>query len=119
MEFLNQKAGTYRSVGGGLNTRAGTIKALDSMIATASDWREATADELTKAAGGLKDKYAEYYVKVAGKMKKSQDYAVLELKRLEGILGKGGLAPVKQDDIISRSNILRKFVGPSMAKDEL
>ena len=109
--FLNDKAGTHRTVGGGLDAKAGTIAALDEMIARMSSGQEAVVDDVTKAAQGLKDKYAEYYIKVAGKTKKSRDYAATELRRLEGLLKKGGLAPAKRDDVTSRSNILRRFVG--------
>lgn len=76
--------------------------------------------EANKVAKGLKDKYAQYYVKVFEKLGNSQDYAEKELTRLEGLIRKGGLAPEKLDDLVSRSNILRKFSGTgSKAKDEL
>jgi protein disulfide-isomerase A6 len=67
----------------------------------------------------LKDKYAQYYVKVFEKISANKGYAEKELKRLEGLIGKGNLAPEKLDDLISRSNILRKFVGQDEEKSEL
>ena len=76
------------------------------------------SEEAIKAAKGLKDKYAEYYVKVFSKLGISQGYAEKELARLEGLLKKGGLAPKKIDDLTSRTNILRKFIGKD-SKDEL
>jgi protein disulfide-isomerase A6 len=59
----------------------------------------------------LKEKYAEYYVKVFQKIDANKGYAEKELKRLEGLLKKGSLAPEKIDDLTSRSNILRRFLG--------
>lgn len=111
VEYLNEQAGTHRSVGGSLDLTAGTIAALDAIIAKAGGGSLAgVADEFAKAAGVAKDKYAGYYAKVVGKMGASSDYAKKELARLQGILKKGGLAREKQDDLVSRSNVLRKFL---------
>jgi protein disulfide-isomerase A6 len=120
LAFLNEKAGTHRLVGGGLDTKAGTIEALDSVIAklTAGGTLATVSEELAKAAKGLKDKYAEYYIKVAGKMATSQDYVEKELARLQRLLKKGSLAPEKADDLTSRANILSKFT-TKKEKDEL
>ena len=112
VEFMNEKAGTHRMVGGGLDIKAGTIDALDSIVSTMTGSNMAEIQEqLTKAAVDTKDQYAEYYVKVANKLKQNQGYAEKELTRLEGLIKKGGLAPEKLDDLTSRSNILRKFKG--------
>ncbi|TKA63388.1 Protein disulfide-isomerase tigA [Cryomyces minteri] len=118
--FLNEKAGTHRAVGGGLDATAGTIAALDSVVSkfTGGAGLAEVAEEATKAAASLKDKYAEYYVKVFGKVKDNEGYVEKELKRLTGLLKKGGLAPEKVDDLISRSNILRKFMS-DQGKSEL
>ncbi|KAK5017977.1 thioredoxin-like protein [Cryomyces antarcticus] len=118
--FLNEKAGTHRAVGGGLDATAGTIAALDSVVSkfTGGAGLAEVAEEATKAAAGVKDKYAEYYVKVFGKVKDNEGYVEKELKRLAGLLKKGGLAPEKVDDLISRSNILRKFTS-DQGKSEL
>ncbi|KAI9667538.1 MAG: Protein disulfide-isomerase-like 2-2 [Bathelium mastoideum] len=113
--FLNEKAGTHRAVGGGLDATAGTIAALDTIVAKFSEGGQSTLASITKeaqkAAGGLKDKYAEYYVKVLDKLGENKEYVNKELSRLQGIVKKGGLAPEKTDDITKRSNILRRFVG--------
>lgn len=113
IDFLNEKTGTNRAAGGGLNANAGKIANLDDVVSkhvSAHDFQALVADA-KKAAKGLKDKYAEYYVKVAEKISKNEDYASKELGRLEKILKKGGSAPEKVDDVVSRSNILRQFVG--------
>ena len=56
-------------------------------------------------------------------MGKSEDYASKELERLSKILKKGGSAPEKVDDLVSRRNILAQFAGQNKEagshKDEL
>ncbi|KAJ5177838.1 Thioredoxin [Penicillium coprophilum] len=113
VKFINEKAGTHRAVGGGLNSLAGTIAALDEIVTenVAAKKFDKLVTEVKKAAKGLPDKYAEYYVKAAEKLSQNEGYAVKELTRLRKVLAKGGSAPEKLDDILSRSNILSRFVG--------
>ena len=120
---MNEKAGTHRTIGGGLDAQAGTIEALDSIVnkfITGGNTASFT-EEITKAASGIKSKNAEYYVKVAMKMSASQGFVEKEIKRLEGIQKKGGLAPAKKDDVTQRSNILKRFLQDvgSKIKEEL
>ena len=120
--FMNGKAGTHRAAGGGLDTIAGTIPSLDEIVSTFKKGGANAYSDLEKAAGDLSDKYAEYYAKVAKKMEQNQEYVEKELKRLQGLLKKGGLAQEKKDDLTSRSNILSKFKGEveeTVGKDEL
>ncbi|KAJ5122272.1 Protein disulfide-isomerase tigA [Penicillium atrosanguineum] len=123
VDFLNSKTGSSRSVGGGLNSKAGTIEVLDELVAeyVPAQKFEKLAAEIKKTAKGLQNKYAEYYVKVANKLSENGEYASKELARLIKILKKGGSAPEKLDDIVSRSNILRGFAGETEkpGKDEL
>ena len=122
IDFMNEKAGTHRLVGGGLDAKAGTIAALDTIVGKLTDGGNLAtiSEEATKAAQGLKEKYAEYYVKVLEKLGKNQSYAEKELARLEGLLKKGGLAPEKTDDLTSRSNVLRSFLNKAEEiKEEL
>ena len=121
VEFLNQKAGTHRVIGGGLDAKAGTIEALDTIVAkfTAGGSLATITEEAAKAAASLQDKYAVYYTKVFGKLATSQDYVQKELTRLEGLMKKGGLAPEKADDLTSRMNILQQFSGKNDIKQEL
>ncbi|KAK2879311.1 hypothetical protein FQN49_001007 [Arthroderma sp. PD_2] len=121
VEFLNEKCGTHRAVGGGLNEKAGTIESLDAIVAkyVSGTSMETIVGEVKEAAASLSAKYAEYYVKAANKLKDNSEYAQKELARLQRILNKGNLAPEKIDDLISRSNVLRRFVSDEKAKDEL
>ncbi|KAJ5719419.1 Protein disulfide-isomerase tigA [Penicillium malachiteum] len=122
IQFLNTKAGTHRVAGGGLDAQAGTIAALDKLVSeyVAAANFESLATEIKKAAAGLQDKYAEYYVKVAAKLSENKGYVSKELARLAKVLSKGNSAPEKVDDFVSRSNILRRFAGEDQeTKDEL
>ena len=119
ISFMNEKAGTHRAAGGSLDAIAGTIPSLDEIVATLKTGGEKAYQDLGTAAGALSDKYAEYYGRVAKKAEANSEYAAKELKRLQGLLKKGGLAQDKADDLTSRSNILNKFLGEEKAKDEL
>ena len=112
IDFLNTKLGTHRIIGGGLDAKAGTIASLDALVDKflAGGTLASISTEAAEAARGLKDKYSQYYIKVLEKLGKSQGYAKKELARLENLVKKGGLAPEKLDDLVSRSNILRRFV---------
>lgn len=125
VQYINEKSGTHRAVGGGLDAYAGTIEALDSIVTkfTGGATIAEVAAEAGKIAAEFKEnaqyKYAEYYVKVFDKLSKSDNYASKELKRLDGILKRGGLAPEKLDEFTSKTNILRRFVEKVTGKDEL
>ena len=111
VQFINTNAGTHRAVGGGLDATGGTIEALDTIVTKFSGAYKDGVEEIKKAAGTLQDKYAQYYVKAFEKSSANQGYAEKELKRLQGLIGKGSLAQEKLDDLTSRSNILRRFLG--------
>ena len=49
----------------------------------------------------------------------NKEYAQKELNRLQGLIGKGNLAQEKLDDLTSRSNILKRFLGSSEERSEL
>jgi len=120
LSFMNDKAGTHRSIGGGLDAIAGTIPSLDDIVSSIRESGGKVYTELGTAAGALSDKYAEYYGKVAKKMDENADYAQKELTRLQGMIKKGGLAPEKLDDLTRRSNVLSKFAGETdTGKSEL
>ena len=119
VSFLNERAGTGRVVGGGLNEEAGTIPSFDDVIVK-TGLSPALVSQLKEKAAGDSDKYANYYVKVAEKLNENGDYATKEQTRLQKILDKGGSAAQKVDDIVSRKNVLRRFVeGIESKKEEL
>lgn len=124
LQYINEKVGTHRVVGGGLTTVAGTVASLDSLVArlVGGDKLADVAAQVKEEAGKLsKDaqyKYAEYYVRVFGKLANSEGYAAKELARLDGILSKSGLAPAKRDELQCKTNVLRKFVKEATEKVE-
>ncbi|KAK3359987.1 thioredoxin-like protein [Lasiosphaeria hispida] len=125
VNFLNEKAGTFRAVGGGVNENAGTLEILDEIVAKVGEGTPLSeaAAEAKKAAEGLKDaaqkKFSEYYIRVFDKLSKNAGFAEKELTRLEGILKKGGLLSTKLDELTIKTNVLRKFVDEVDEKDEL
>lgn len=118
VSFLNDKAGTFRVAGGGLNALAGTIPSLDQIVGTLKSGGAKAQEELEKAVAAAKEQYAEYYGKVAKKSEENSGYIEKELARIQSLLKKGGLTSEKADDLARRSNILNVFKGPS-GKDEL
>jgi len=115
-QFINKHAGTHRAVGGGVDDAAGRIASLDTIVQKLISGEKDAEKELAKAAEQVKEKYAAYYLKAADKLSKNANYAKKEIKRLQGIAAKGGLAPEKLDDILSRKNILTQFL--SKEKEE-
>ncbi|KAL5115545.1 hypothetical protein ACEQ8H_006521 [Pleosporales sp. CAS-2024a] len=111
IDFLNTNSGTHRAVGGGLDATGGTIEAFNTIVEKFQGAYADGADEAKKLADTLQDKYAQYYAKVFQKAGANQGYVEKELKRLQGLISKGNLAPAKLDDLVSRSNILTKFLG--------
>lgn len=125
LAFVNEKAGTHRVAGGGLNAIAGTVQALDDVVAkylSGMPIAEIEA-EVSASAKAIKESaqntYAKYYVRVFEKLGESDTYAAKELARLEGIIKKGGLAPAKLDEFTSKTNILRKFLQKVTGHEEL
>lgn len=111
VSFLNDKAGTFRVAGGGLNALAGTIPSIDEIVRTLRSGGAKAQEEFEKAVGAAKEQYAEYYGKVAKKSEENSGYVEKELARLQSLLKKGGLTTEKVDDLIRRSNILNVFKG--------
>ena len=112
VNFLNEQAGTFRTPGGSLSALGGVIPSLDTVVTNLkANGGDKAYEEFFKAVGLVQDKYAEYYSKVGKKLQDNQAYVEKELARLQGLIKKGGLAPEKMDDLISRSNILAKFKG--------
>lgn len=116
IEFLNEKTGTHRAVGGGLDLNGGTIAAMDAVvekILAAGEGFGSGVEDVKNAAASitadLEKKSADYYVKVAQKASENKEYVEKELNRLQGMLAKGGLAPAKRDELTGRSNILKRF----------
>ncbi|KAM4056136.1 thioredoxin domain-containing protein [Hirsutella rhossiliensis] len=124
LDYINEKAGTHRVAGGGLDAVAGTVASLDTLVAKLvggdklADVAATVKKEAAKLSKDAQYKYAEYYVRVFNKLTSNDGYAAKELARLDGILSKGGLAPTKRDELQRKTNVLRKFVKEAAEKVE-
>ncbi|KAJ7066967.1 protein disulfide isomerase [Mycena amicta] len=116
VNYLNEKCGTFRAVGGGLTDQAGRIADLDTLaskfMVAAADARSTIIEDATAlvaTAGALSN----HYLRVMEKLSNSSEgYIQKEAKRLQSILAKRSLAPAKLDEIKIKSNILRAFSDP-------
>ncbi|KAF7986489.1 hypothetical protein HWV62_31295 [Athelia sp. TMB] len=112
-EFLNEKCGTHRAVGGGLNDLAGRLPSLDALATQFAAASTSARDTLYKEATALATEAgvaSAHYIRVMDKVRAgAEDYVERESKRLAKILGKGGLASAKLDEIKVKLNILKAF----------
>ncbi|KAJ3474292.1 hypothetical protein NLI96_g12540 [Meripilus lineatus] len=113
VSFLNEKCGTQRAIGGGLNEEAGRLPEFDSL---ASKFFEATASArqtIFKDASALAQNVgpaAKHYLRVMEKVVNgSEEYLAKESKRLSSILSKRSLSAQKLDEIKIKHNILSAF----------
>jgi len=116
VEFLNEKCGTQRAVGGGLSDKAGRHPEFDALAskffvavgdARASLLKDAVT--LAESAGVVSKHYLRVMEKIVNG---TEGYLEKESKRLESILKKRVLAPAKLDEIKIKANILRAFNAP-------
>lgn len=126
INYMNEKCGTHRISGGGLDDEAGRIDAFDSLardfVRGGADERataqQAASESSGKEADARLKKSADYYVKVMSKITdKGESYPTTEMERL----GKMNPAQMKADAadyVNTRKNILKIFVKAAV-KDEL
>jgi len=114
VNFLNEKCGTHRAVGGGLNDEAGRLAEFDNLarqffVAT-GDARDALYKQAI-ALGASAGAASKHYLRVMEKLVNgTEGYVEKEAKRLAAILKKRDLSSSKIDEIKTKVNILRAFV---------
>ncbi|KAF8968140.1 protein disulfide isomerase [Flammula alnicola] len=121
--YLNEKCGTQRAVGGGLNDEAGRLAQFDNLAhkfftspASARDSLYKEALNLAASAGAA----SKHYIRVMEKVVNgTTGYVEKESKRLSSILEKRNLAPAKLDEIKIKANILKSFVEDKSAKEKV
>jgi len=125
IDFLNEKCGTNRVAGGGIDDQAGLVADFDALAAkfvTDPESRASTQEELEKAVEGAPEedkKAGAYYIKVMKKItEKGDGYVATEIARLEKILS-GQMTGDKRDQMFKRKNILNVFNKATTAKEEL
>ncbi|OAX39551.1 protein disulfide isomerase [Rhizopogon vinicolor AM-OR11-026] len=114
VDFLNERCGTQRAVGGGLNDEAGRIPELDTLaqkfLAAAGDARDYIYKEALTVSGSLGET-ANQYIRIMEKIvNNSESYIEKESRRLASILSKRTMAPAKLDEIKIKANVLGAFV---------
>ena len=124
VDFVNSKAGTFRVAGGGLNTKAGTVEAIDNILqkyVTSKGIKDVAqvSKDIKDALKGVTDTSTEYYLKALAKLTGNPDYPLKEQTRLAGLLKRGGMSADKIDELQKRSNILSKFLVKDEPKGEL
>ncbi|KAF8149922.1 protein disulfide isomerase [Crassisporium funariophilum] len=112
--FLNEKCGTQRAVGGGLNDEAGRLAELDTLahkfFAASAGARDSLYKEALNVAASV-GVAGKHYIRVMEKLVNgTAGYVEKESKRLNSILEKRNLAPSKLDEIKIKANILKSFV---------
>ncbi|KAH9836151.1 protein disulfide isomerase [Rhodofomes roseus] len=113
VDFLNEKCGTHRAVGGGLSDLAGRLPELDTLASQFFAATGAARDTIYKDATALAASVgpaASHYVRVMEKVVNgSEEYVEKESKRLASLLQKRTLAPAKLDELKIKANILSAF----------
>jgi len=120
VEFLNEKCGTYRAVGGGLNEQAGRHPEFDALASKFFAATGAARDAIYKEASALAAQVgpaAKHYIRVMEKVVSGkEDYFAKESKRLTSILQKRVLASEKLDEIKVKANVLAAFAAEKVAE---
>ncbi|KAI8984046.1 thioredoxin-like protein [Mycotypha africana] len=113
IEFLNEKCGTQRKVGGGVEATVGRIRELDELaIRFMKDVkeREQIHSKAVDVSKKLNTRYAKYYAKMMEKMiEKGDVFLNTEKARLTKIASSDDIVPSKLDDFNIRQNILAVF----------
>ncbi|KAL9652998.1 hypothetical protein ABK040_015513 [Willaertia magna] len=117
LNYLNQKAGTARSLDGSLNENAGVVTELSDLVTkfvagTADEKKEIVKQAQEKLSGlvGKAKQNAEHYVRFMTRiLEKGAEYVQGEVTRLENILSSGSVAGERADNMKTRLNILKLF----------
>lgn len=105
VEYINEKAGTKRVVGGDLTADAGLDENLNELAKKfAAEPTKENRDAIAAVGSAISDKY----VKVADKILENSGYVTKELARLEKVLA-GKVSIARKDDMQIRRNILNVF----------
>ncbi|CAI7810488.1 unnamed protein product [Closterium sp. NIES-54] len=116
VRFVNERAGTSRTVKGGLTSAAGRIETLDRIasrfLESSAQLRAGLMAEAEALAVPTTVKgHAERYLKVMRSVvEKGDEYVKKEIARLSKVLDDGDLKPEKADDFTIRKNVLSAFV---------
>ncbi|RHY27674.1 hypothetical protein DYB32_006624 [Aphanomyces invadans] len=110
VSFVNEHAGTHRTVDGGLLPMAGRVESLDVVINAAGDITKDTLNSVEKIVEGLEGdalKHGNLYVKALKKvLDKGVAFVDKEIARLDHLAKDTNVAPSKKTQFQVRKNIL-------------
>jgi len=115
VDFLNNKAGTDRSVNGRLGKNSGRVSTLDAIAAKFVDAADKAAlvkeaEAAVAALTGAAKENGKYYLKVIGVLQsKGKAFLESEPGRLDRMLEGAGVTSAKVDEFTIRKNILAAF----------
>lgn len=115
VEYVNEKAGLFRTETGGLNDKAGRVEKLDELAKKVST---DGVDKLKKAAKKAGEQ-GKLYVRYADKYAKDgQEYVDKEIKRLNKLIGGGKTSQQKLDELVTKLNVLSMFSASSEEEEQ-
>lgn len=119
VRFLNEKAGSQRTLEGGLTPQAGRVEAFDTLAqeftaAASKDGKAAVLARAREAVAALETaaekSKAEAYVKVMAKaLEKGEAWVGKEAARLEAMAASESIGRAKRFDFLTRRNVLAAF----------
>lgn len=115
IDFLNEKCGTFRKIGGGLLPQAGRIATLDDLaakyLAADSAQREQILKEAEQFIAADKELSTfDYYIRAMKNVNtKGNEWVAKEKTRINKILESGNMQPTKVDEMQIKHNILSMF----------
>jgi len=120
VKFMNERAGTQRSLGGGFTEKYGRIESMDALAekfddATTPEAKSAVLAETSAAIALLtSDEQKElgkvYQLTMQRIIEKGDSYATTESARLKRMIEGGSVSAKKKADFAKRRNIVNRFV---------
>ena len=112
VDFINTRAGTQRTVGGGFTEHAGRVARFTELVQrflSGSDDEKAVVLKEAEAAEG-EHEHGKHYVTVMKKwLSGAKDYVEKETARLTKMLSGGSVKPTHKASFYKRLNILKEF----------
>jgi len=117
INFLNEKAGTHRTVTGELGEKAGLVESFGDLVSKFVKGEKSVRESLVKeaethaasVAETLRDSATHYVKAMKSVVEKGEDYAAKEVDRLHKILSSGAVSDERADSMKIRKNILSLF----------
>lgn len=122
VEFMNEKAGTFRDVNGGLSPAAGRLDTFDALalhFVTDGADQESVVAAAVKAAAELApadaEKAAVYVNLMKRSIEKGAGWLQKEAARVEGMMASSSVSKAKKADLAVKRNVMSAFKAASPA----